>query len=282
MREEIKIPMTATRHNPLARTRIGAVPYLNAIPLIYGLEDRVQFFSPAKLSDAFDSGNIDVGLLPIVEYFKEDDRLIVPHIAIGTTGAVRSVRLFLNKPLKDIRKVAVDRRSRTSAMLLRVLLEMRHKLKPQYTPIDPEKDFSPADYDAVLVIGDQALSYDKISESVDLGSEWVAWTGLPFVFACWQVPRIFSDHAVTELLEKAAAVGKGKIDHIASLVPGFDPAFIRAYFHESLCYDLGEDQEHAIELFVRFMTQLHVPLREKKIEYFDRRDLGKGLLRVTP
>ncbi len=275
--------MTVVRHNSsLPRTRIGAVPYLNAIPLIYGLEDRIQFFSPAKLSDAFDAGQIDVGLLPIVEYFKEDDRLILPGIAIGTAGEVRSVKLFLNKPLRDLRRVGVDCRSRTSALLLKVLLEMRHKLKPQYVPMDTEKEFSPSQYDAVLMIGDQALSYDKIPEFIDLGAEWTAWTGLPFVFACWQVRRMFSDSAVAELLEDAAAAGKGKIDHIASLVPGFDPGFIREYFIESLCYDLGEDQEHAIELFMRFLTQLQVPVREKKIEYFDRRDIGKGLLRVTP
>jgi chorismate dehydratase len=270
------------RNNPLPRTRIGAVPYLNAIPLIYGLEDRVQFFSPAKLSDAFDAGQIDVGLLPIVEYFKEDARLILPRIAIGTAGAVRSVKLFLNKPLRDLRRVGVDRRSRTSAMLLRVILEMRYKLAPQYVPIDPEKDFSPFDHDGILMIGDQAMSYDKITEAIDLGAEWVQWTGLPFVFACWQVRRVFSDYSVMDLLEKAAVAGKDKIDHIASLVPGLDPAAVREYFKECLCYDLGEDQEHAIELFVRFLTQLRVPLREKKIEYFDRRDLGKGLLRVTP
>ncbi len=274
--------MTVSRHNPLARTRIGAVPFLNAIPLVYGLEDRVQFFHPSKLSDEFDAGRIDVGLLPIVEYFKDDDRLLVPHIAIGAKGPVQSVKLFMQKPLRDLRRVGVDNRSRTSALLLKVLLELHHKIRPQYEQMDLEKDFSWQRYDAVLMIGDQALQYDKAAESLDLAGEWVVWTGLPFVFAAWQVRRGFSDSTMIQMLEDAAAQGIAKIDHLASLVPGFEPAFVKQYLSESLCYEFGEDQQHAIELFARFLTQLSIPIHEKKIEYYDRQDLGKGLIRVTP
>lgn len=274
--------MTVVRHNPLARTRIGAVPYLNAIPLVYGMEDRIQFFQPAKLSDEFTAGRIDVGLLPVVEYFKSDDRLIVPRIAIGTKGAVRSVKLFLNKPVKQLRRVAVDRRSRTSVLLLRVILELRHKITPQYVEIDPEKEFNANDFDGVLIIGDQALRFDKISEAMDLGAEWNEWTGLPFVFACWQVTRGFSDSAVIGLLEEAAANGKSKIEHIASLVPGFEPVFIREYLAKALSFEFGEDQEQGIQLFVRFLTQIKAPVRERTLEYFDRRDIGKGLIGIAP
>ncbi len=275
--------MTVVRHNStLPRTRIGAVPYLNAIPLVYGLEDRVQFFPPARLSDEFDAGRVDVGLLPIVEYFKSDDRLLLPGIAIGCAGPVQSVMLFLNKPMKELRVIGVDCRSRSSVLLLRVLLEMRYKIHPQYVEIDPEKEMLLRAHDAVLIIGDQALRYEGVRDTLDLGAEWTQWTGLPFVFACWQVRRGFSDAATAKLLEDAAATGKSKIEHIASLVPGMNPAFVREYLTQALCYDFGEDQEHAIELFVRFLTQLQVPVQERKIEYFDRRDIGKGLLRITP
>ncbi len=275
--------MTAIRHHSsLPRTRIGAVPFLNAIPLIYGLEDRVQFFAPAKLSEEFDAGRIDVGLLPVVEYFKDEGRLALPGMAIGSTGPVQSVKLFLHKPLKQIRRVAVDKRSRTSTLLLRVLLELRHKLFVEYVPADVEKDFSARAYDAALVIGDQALKMDGSGEHLDLAGEWVQWTGLPFVFALWQVRKGFSDGSTVQALEKAAADGKGKIDHIASLVPDMDHDFVRKYLSETLCYDLAEDQEQGIQLFVRFLTQLKVPVKERNLEYFDRRDIGKGLIRIAP
>ena len=274
--------MTVVRNNPLARTRIGAVPYLNAIPLIYGLEDRIQFFHPAKLSEEFDQGRIDVGLLPIVEYFKQDTRLLVPRIAIGSKGAVKSVKLFLHKPLKDLRRVGVDRRSRTSAMLLKTLLELRYKLRPQYVEMDPEKPWTAQEYDGVLVIGDQALRMETNAQGMDLSEEWVKWTGLPFVFAAWQVRQGFSDSTTVQRLEEAAAQGISKIEHLVSLVPDFDPDFVKKYLSECLCYEFGEDQQHAIELFARFLTQLRLPIRERKIEFYDRQDLGKGLIRLTP
>ncbi len=275
--------MTVVRHNStVPRTRVGAVPYLNAIPLVYGLEDRVQFFPPARLSDEFDAGRVDVGLLPVVEYFKGEDRLLLPGIAIGCAGPVRSVMLFMNKPLKQLRTIGVDKRSRTSAMLLRVILEIHHKLQPSYVEIDPEKEIQREAFDAVLIIGDQALRYATNQETLDLGEEWMRWTGLPFVFACWQMRRGFSDASTARLLEEAALAGRNKIDVIASLVPGLDPVFVREYLTKNLCYDLGEDQEHAIELFVRFLAQLGAPVRERKIEYFDRHNIGKGLIRLAP
>ncbi len=270
------------RYDSLPRTRIGAVPFLNAIPLIYGLEYRVQFFSPAVLAEEFDAGRVDVALLPIVEYFTHDDRVLLPKMAIGSNGPVQSVKLFLNKPLEELRYVGVDRRSRTSALLTRVILETRYNKFPQYAAFDPGKDFFPQRYDGFLLIGDDALRFDKVSRALDLGEEWTKWTGLPFVFACWQVRRGFSDQAVVDDLEHAAAMGLSRIDQIASLAAGFDHAFVRRYLSQSLCYELGQDQEHAIELFVRFLTQLKVPLQEKKIVYHDRRGLGKGLIQITP
>jgi chorismate dehydratase len=272
--------MSALRYRASARTRIGAVPFLNATPLVYGLEDRVQFFPPNELSDAFRSGQIDVGLLPIVEYFKYDNHLLVPHMAIGSCGPVESVKLFLNKPLKALRVVGVDRRSRTSALLLRVLLETRYKVTPKYVILKNVREAPPLEYDALMIIGDEAIRHDTTADSIDLGDEWTQWTGLPFVFACWQVRRGFTDGATIEMLHNAALEGTSKIEQIASLVPGFSPHFVKRYLSECICYDFGEDHERAIEIFVHFLTQLNVPIQEKKLAYFDRHDLGKGLIRV--
>ena len=108
--------------------RIGCVPYLNAKPLIEGLDD-VLLLPPADLVALLVSKKLDVALLPAVEVLRLGLDYI-PGIAIASPGKTDSVRLHHAVPVRQIRRVALDRNSRTSNMLTRILLEERYKPDP--------------------------------------------------------------------------------------------------------------------------------------------------------
>ena len=143
--------------------RLGVVSYLNAAPTVHGLAGDPRFEIvrdvPSRIAARLHAGEIDLGLIPSIEY-AEGDYAIVPGVAIASRGPVRSVMLLHRGPLDDIRRVAVDTSSRTSAALVRVLLRERLGRDPEYAPMPPDVPSMLNSADAALVIGDPALYYD--------------------------------------------------------------------------------------------------------------------------
>src|SRR5436305_6645164 len=113
------------------RVRVGAVNYLNTKPLIHNLEAlapqaALSLDVPSRLADRLAAGDLDVALIPVIEYFRGDGYTIVPDVAIASRGPLLSVTLFSKVPWPAIRRVALDEGSRTSAALTRVLLQQRY------------------------------------------------------------------------------------------------------------------------------------------------------------
>ena len=55
--------------------RVGAVSYLNTRPLVYQLQEmapqiRLHYDLPSRLADDLAGGNLDVALIPSVEYLQ--------------------------------------------------------------------------------------------------------------------------------------------------------------------------------------------------------------------
>src|SRR5712692_7402009 len=174
--------------------RIGAVSYLNTKPLIYDLEELVPeaeliLEAPSRLPDYLAEGRLDVALIPVIEYFRSGEYSIVPNIAIASRGPVLSVTLFSRVPWPEIRRVALDEGSRTSAALSQILLRRKHGIHPEIVPLPLDQEAESADADAVLLIGDRAMRacLPGFAHAFDLGQEWFDWTGVPFVYAVWAV-----------------------------------------------------------------------------------------------
>src|SRR5205814_7686427 len=102
----------------MKRVRLGAVGYLNARPLVYQIDRSpnfsLRFAIPSKCADLLHAGDIDVGLIPSIEYLRGKPMAIVPGIAIASRGAVTSVMLYTTKPIEDVTSIAMDTSSRTS------------------------------------------------------------------------------------------------------------------------------------------------------------------------
>jgi chorismate dehydratase len=199
--------------------RVGRIPYINCYP-VYGAIDRglVPFDAelvdgvPSELNSQMAAGALDVSVISAVEYARESPRyVLLPDLAISCDGPVRSVVLFSKRPAPELhgRRVLVSRSSMTSVALVELLFEHVWDARPAFVPSDAELSdvarFTDEEHDARLVIGDAALhlwsrlrapdaypSDQLLSQyryPYDLGAEWKAWTGLPFVFAVWVAQR---------------------------------------------------------------------------------------------
>src|ERR1700736_563231 len=123
-----------------APIRIGAVNYLNTKPLIHELDALAPNIEllldvPSRLADLLAEGQLDVALIPAIEYFRAGCYTIVPGIAIASRGPVLSVTLFSRSPWSAIRRLALDAGSRTSASLAQILLRLRHQVRPEVVPL---------------------------------------------------------------------------------------------------------------------------------------------------
>src|SRR5688572_1128359 len=158
--------------------RLGAVDYLNARPLVYGLELQSHRFSlgfdvPSKCAALLDEGAIDVGMVPSVEYLRgHQPYRIVPNLGIISDVPVAAVAMFTAKPMDRIRTIAADTSSRTSNGLLQVLCVEAFGIDAEFVPMAPDPDEMLRRCDAALVIGDVALFLDYRSRGLtkhDLG-----------------------------------------------------------------------------------------------------------------
>ena len=172
--------------------RIGAVSYLNTKPLVYRLvelapQHELIFDLPSRLADRLAAGELDVGLIPSIEYFQNPGYTIISDACIGCRGPVRSVKLLSRVPLESIHTLALDEGSRTSVALVQILLKERFGLSPRLVPFPIDVSPESIAADALLMIGDRAM-HPPTGEYVaqwDLGDVWCRWSELPFVFAMW-------------------------------------------------------------------------------------------------
>jgi chorismate dehydratase len=258
--------------------RVGGIDYLNALPLTSYLSDgrdpplHVSNHVPSRLADLLRSGQLDVALVPAIEYLSRDSYRLLPGICISSYGGVQSIRLYLRCRPQAARRVGLDARSRSSAMLARLLFRELWGACPEFEQF-PSLDVpaesaleaaeglpSPAaakGLDGVLLIGDAALSLGTVPgwESLDLGTEWTRWTGLPFVYAFWVWGGGPAPPGLTDRFIHARARGLVRIDEIvttARLPAGFGPAACRRYLSRTIQYNLGPVQiEGCLEYYAR-------------------------------
>jgi chorismate dehydratase len=257
--------------------RLGAVDYLNARPLVYGLELRndlftVRFDVPSKCAALLHEGSIDVGMIPSIEYLRGHDYRIAPGIGIISDGPVASVALFTTVPRGSIRSIAADTSSRTSIALLRILCAERFGVDAEFHPTPPEPELMLARHDAALLIGDPALflEHERLgAEKIDLGQEWTSMTGLPFVWAFWAGRRgaLSRDH-VSALVD-ARDAGVAESDSVAEAYCGPERAARgKAYLRENVYYVLGDREEEGLRAYYDFAERCGVVDRVKPPEFF--------------
>lgn len=238
--------------------RVGCVPYLNARPLLEGLPFPVRKLVPAELHDVFLAGELDVALLSSIDVISKEQAVVVDGVSISSKGDVYSVVLAYRGELKDLSKVALDPASHTSNALLKIVLKEFHGIHPEYVQLSEiNTDFIPA-----LMIGDRAIETRKRTSDasvryLDLGGEWYRNTGLPFVFALWELRKEFTDKKyVSEAIREAKSRGLSEIPKITALEQ--DPVFAEGYLRNHIRYELGEEEKRGLRLFGDSLQKLKI------------------------
>jgi chorismate dehydratase len=258
--------------------RIGAVNYLNTKPLIYELERlaggaELILDYPSRLADDLRHGRLDVALIPIIEYFRAGDYTLVPDIAIASSGPVLSVTLFSRVPWEEIRRVALDEGSRTSAALTQVLLRKRYGVRAEICPLPLDRAAEEADADAVLLIGDRAMHacLPGFPHAFDLGQEWHDWTGLPFVYAAWAVRPGVDLGPVAAALHEAKRRGGANLGPIAAREApklGLDAGFCRRYLANIIRFDLGPRALAGLHHYYMLASELGLARRGVHVRFY--------------
>ena len=248
--------------------RIGAVSYLNTKPLIYGLRQllpdcQLRLDLPSRLADQLTVWQLDVALIPSVEFLRGTHSTIVSDACIACRGPVRSVRLLFRKSPCQVQSLALDEGSRTSAVLAQLLLARRAGLRPALEQLRIDLPFDSVVADALLVIGDRAMEVDqsRYVESWDLGEEWLRETGLPFVFAMWVAERSDLSSDVIAALQTARDSGIKYAREIAeteAIRYGLTPEDCLKYFLTQLHFTLGPREIQGLELFRRWAIELEL------------------------
>jgi chorismate dehydratase len=241
----------------VSRVRLAAVSFLNAAPLVHGLAGDPGFELtadlPSRVAEQLHAGEVDVGMIPSIEYAR-GDYAIVPGIAIGSRGPVRSVNLYHRGDPARIGRVALDTSSRTSVALCRVLLRSRLGRDPEYLDHAPDLDAMLAKADAALVIGDPALYAETDADRIDLGEEWLRVTGLPFVFAFWAGRPGVLGPAHVARLQQALAAGLADLPGISLAYNGHGAgraALNESYLRSNIVFALGRDEQAGLLEFYR-------------------------------
>lgn len=238
---------------PASRPRVAAVSFLNAKPLLHGLDEFVDLCLdvPSRLLSGLASGAYDVALLPVADVPKlPGAQMLFSGGGIACDGYTLTVRIFSDRPLNKITRLLCDTDSHTSVNLARVILRDRYGVTPEF--VSHPRGAPPSG--PVLLIGDKVITDPPplLPVHFDLGWEWKQMTGLPFVFALWTARPGFDTSDLLPALARCRDAGlAANVDLARHYAPrhGWPIDVAITYYTQYLRYTLGKAYQEAIPLF---------------------------------
>ncbi|MDD9305122.1 MAG: menaquinone biosynthesis protein [Desulfobacter sp.] len=269
---------------------MGKITYINASPVYYGLDNGMQppWMTlvpdvPAALNHKIKTGQIDISPISAAFYaMNHKDLLILPNLSISCHGKVLSVICASNYPLDELteKSIMFSNESASGASFLKMIFAQRN-IVPRFK-IGNVGDITkvPDDIDAVMVIGDAALTQpwdQRFKYRLDLGSIWHEMTGLPFVFALWVVRKTFAQQhpervrAAHDLLLASKTKGYENLETIIGagqkkLALPYD--LIKTYYDLLIC-DLDSLKIKAMGLFFDSLFDQDILRQKSEIRFFD-------------
>lgn len=253
-----EIRISSGPHPPL---RLAASSYLNSAPLIWSfvhgsMRNAVDFIEavPARCAQLLSQAEVEVALVPVIEYQRTADVSLVPGVCVGSKEEVRSVVLVSkNSALEKIRSVALDESSRTSATLVKVIFREFLQYEPRWTTHSPDLREMLEQNDAALIIGDPGMVFPREGLNVwDMARLWRNYTGLGFVFAMWMFRTEASERVASIDFAAARDEGLGAkkeiIDHYQGLL-GLSRESLQEYLDRNISFYIDDQLQAGLELY---------------------------------
>lgn len=241
--------------------RLAASHYLNSAPLIWSFIHGPRINTaelidavPARCGEMLSRREVEGALVPVIEYQRIPEILLIPDVCVGSRGNVRSVVLATKKDdLRDVRSVALDESSRTSVTLLKIIFQEFLGIDPEWNEFKPDLDRMLSENDAALIIGDPAMTFLQDDLRIfDMASLWREYTGKGFVFAMWAV-REDCIHLINHI-DFAAARDEG-LRQVEEIVAHYEKQIplsrdeLRAYLTEKITYHVDKSMEQGLNLY---------------------------------
>ena len=239
----------------MRKIKVSAVSYTNTLPFLQGIKSS-DIISEIELSVDYPSecarkvieDEADLGIIPVAGLANLKTYHILGEYCIGTKDYVDSVFIFSHKSIEEIETLKLDKQSRTSNGLARILLKHHWKRNVTLTESDQA--------DAFVLIGDRTFGRKEEFQYVyDLGHFWKELTGLEFAFAVW-VSKKELPIAFQTKFNQALACGVSKAKEVIPGLPEISNFDYYKYLHESLDFNLNEEKRQAIQQYLIWYKEL--------------------------
>jgi chorismate dehydratase len=290
----------------VAKLRVSVVEFLNTAPLVWGFTEGplagkydLSFTSPSQCAETLKRGDVDVAIIPAIEYQRIDDVVALPGMAVAAKGEVRSLLVVAKKPIERAKCIALDTSSRATVALVRMLAPGYWNISPEYVDAAPNPSEMLQEADAALIIGDPALriaiKMDTLSGKVpsgeqccqgdpdempvpgfdtlfvyDVAQQWREMTGKPSVLAIWAgrrdaiTPEVVADFQAS----KEYGVGRAReIAEAASVKLDLPIHELERYLTENIDFNLDEENLAGLQLYFEKAAELGLIPRNKPLEF---------------
>jgi predicted solute-binding protein len=290
----------------VTKLRISIVQYLNTAPLVWGFTNGplqgnydLSFTVPSQCAEDLRAGQADIAIIPAIEYQRIDDLVILPDMAIASKKQVRSLLIVSKRPIEEVKSLALDRSSRSTQALTRILCAEKWKIAPRFFEASPDLAEMLEQADAALLIGDPALRISlgiekdsQIGEEgqticpaatlgitssemlyvYDVVSDWQSLTGLPAVLAVWAARRDVATPEVTADFLASRDFGLShiaEISHDASFKLELQAQAIEAYLRRNIDFSLDTENRRGLDLYYQHAARLGLIAAAKPIEWVE-------------
>ena len=288
----------------MTKLQISIVQYLNTAPLVWGFTNGplrgkydLSFTVPSQCAEQLRTGGADVAIIPAIEYQRIEDLVILPDMAIASKKHVRSLLIIAKKPIEQVKSFALDRSSRSTQTLTRILCAEKWKIAPDFFEAPPDLDAMLQQTDAALLIGDPALriavgiekdswpgaqgqtvcqaatlgiSNSELLYVYDVVGEWRSLTGLPAVLAIWAARRDIATPEVIADFLASRDFGLSRIPEIS-----FDAArelelperTLDSYLRQNIDFSLDEENRRGLESYFDHAEKLGLIPQARPLEW---------------
>jgi chorismate dehydratase len=250
----------------MSKINVSAVSYLNTKPFLYGIfqhdvqnDINMSLDIPSVCAAKLVSGEADLGLVPVAVIPQLSSPHIISDYCIGAVGAVKTVCIYSEVPIEEVKALYLDYHSKTSVALAKVLLEKYWHLNPILLDSQDGYIEKISGTTAGLVIGDRTIGLsERFNYVYDLGQKWADYTeGLPFVFAAWVSNKKLPDDFIKKFNE-ALSIGLEQIPQLIYILPTQYFAFdLKEYFTKNISYTLDHQKKKALQ---RFLSEIENPV----------------------